>query len=296
MKIARLLVRGKETLALDTPAGLFDIPAYFERAGLARVFQDRLASLEKGETALACSIDGTLLSALEELERTTPGECLIDSPVQYLPPVRRPGRIIAIGRNYLAHATETGYSAPREVLFFCKAPSCLVGHNAPIRIPSWVGRVDPEGELAVIIGKSGRNIPEEAAFEHIAGYSIINDVTARTMQEEDRKRHEPWFRSKSIDTFAPMGPFLVPAGYVSDPQHLSLVTRVNGEVRQSSNTSSMIFSIARIVVHVSKFMTLEPGDVIATGTPEGIRPIVPGDVVEIEIESLGTLSNPVVAE
>jgi len=296
MKIARVLVRGKETLALDTPAGLSDIPMYFERAGLARVFEERLKSLEKGETALACSLDGTLLSALEQLGETTPGEFLIGSPVQYLPPVRRPGKIIAIGRNYLAHAVETGYSAPREVLFFCKAPSCLTGHNAPVKIPSWVGRVDPEGELAVIIGRPGKNISEEDALDHIAGYSIINDVTARTMQEEDLKRQEPWFRSKSIDTFAPMGPFLVPARYVSDPQHLSLVTQVNGEVRQRSNTSNMIFSIARIIAHVSKFMTLETGDVIATGTPEGIKPIVPGDVVEIEIESLGILSNPVVAE
>jgi 2-keto-4-pentenoate hydratase/2-oxohepta-3-ene-1,7-dioic acid hydratase in catechol pathway len=199
-----------------------------------------------------------------------------------------------MGRNYLAHVRELQHEAPKEPLFFSKAPSALVPHEADIMIPAWLNtRVDHEAELALVIGKTCRNVSEQEAVQHIAGYSILNDVTARAMQKEDIEHGNPWFRSKSIDTFCPMGPYFVPADEIKDPNRLDIQLTVNGEVRQKANTASMIFSVSRLVSAISGYMTLNPGDVIATGTPEGVSPIADGDVIEIEITGLGTLKNKV---
>lgn len=210
-------------------------------------------------------------------------------------PLPRPPKIIALGLNYAAHARETGKEPPKEPIFFMKAPTAVIGPGQPVVIPRGVGRVDPEIELALIIGKRGRNIARRRAAEHIAGYTVMNDVTARDMQSRDMAASRPWFLSKSFDTFAPMGPCITLPDEIGEPAHLGLTLRVNGEVRQQSNTRDLIFGIPELIHRLSRYITLEPGDVIATGTPSGIAPIQPGDVMEAEIESIGVLRNPVVA-
>jgi 2-keto-4-pentenoate hydratase/2-oxohepta-3-ene-1,7-dioic acid hydratase in catechol pathway len=221
----------------------------------------------------------------------------IREPFRFNLPITRPGKIIGLGRNYRAHAKEMNRPVPEEPIFFCKAPSSLLAHEEAIRIPSWMdGRVDHEAELALIIGKEGKNIPEEDALSHIAGYTILNDVTARAVQRKDIEEKKPWFRSKSLDTFCPTGPYVVPADLIPDPHNLEIRLTVNGEERQKSGTGNMIFSISHILAHLSRFMTLSPGDMIATGTPSGVSPIKAGDTVEVSITGLGTLRNSVIKE
>lgn len=212
-------------------------------------------------------------------------------------PVMRPSKILCLGRNFKSHAKELDHDVPEEPLFFSKAPSSLVPHEADIVIPHWLdGRVDHEAELALIIGRQGKNIPENEAMSFVAGYTILNDVTARSMQKKDTSENKPWFRSKSLDTFCPTGPYVVPADSVEDPNAMEIRLTVNGEERQKAGTSSMIFKIPEIIAYLSKFMTLQPADVIATGTPAGVSPLQDGDIIEITITGLGTLRNRVVKE
>ncbi|MHC5036462.1 MAG: fumarylacetoacetate hydrolase family protein [Planctomycetota bacterium] len=218
-------------------------------------------------------------------------------PEVLLPPVLSPSKILALGRNYAAHAKEGGQSVPTEPIVFDKLPSSLVGHNAPIILPYWVTtRIDHEVELAVVIGKRVKHVLEEDAQSAIFGYTVLNDVSARDMQVADLKESHPWLRSKSFDTFSPLGPYIVPESHLEDPHDLRLTCKVNGEVRQDANTGNMVFRIPAVISYLSKHFTLQPGDVIATGTPEGIGPIVEGDVVEATVEGIGTLRNPVVRE
>lgn len=213
-----------------------------------------------------------------------------------LAPIKRPSKILALGRNYMAHAVESGYHIPTEPVYFAKANSSVIGPDEPVVYKKVLTRVDPEGELAVIIGKEGANIPEDEAQSYVAGYTIFNDVTARDMQREDLKLSSPWVRSKGIDTFGPMGPWIVLPDEIKEPIELDIETRVNGEVRQKDNTRSLMFKIPKLISYISSFHTLFPGDVISTGTPEGMKPVQVGDVMEVEIEGIGTLRNPVVAE
>jgi len=212
---------------------------------------------------------------------------------KFLPPINRPQKILCIGRNYEAHADELGNVKPKEPLFFCKAPSALIGHEESIRLPKHAGRVDHEGEVAVVIGKSGHNIKENHALEYVGGYSLLNDVTARELQKSDQQAGRPWFRAKSFDTFCPFGPFLVPKESIHDPNNLQLEVTVNGNVRQAGSASQMIFDIASIIAYLSQYCTLEPGDIIATGTPAGVAPLKSGDLVELTVPELGTLRNTV---
>lgn len=206
-----------------------------------------------------------------------------------------PKRIIALGRNYAAHAQETGHRPPKDPVFFMKATTSVIGPGEPVVCPPKVGRIDHEVELAVVIGRGGRRISRARAMQHVAGYTILNDVTARDMQTRDMAASHPWFLSKSFDTFGPMGPCLTLPDEIPDPMQLGLELRVNGEVRQRSNTRHMLFDIPELIRRLSRYITLEPGDVISTGTPEGISPISPGDVMEAEIERIGVLRNPVAA-
>ncbi len=216
---------------------------------------------------------------------------------RYNPPIERPTKIIGLGRNYRAHAKELKHEIPKEPIFFAKSPSAITSHEADIVIPHWLDeRVDHEAELALIIGKKGKNIPEEEAMSYIAGYTILNDVTARAMQKEDLAHSNPWFRSKSFDTFCPVGPFLIPADEVPDPHALEISLTINGKEHQRASTSEMIFKIPEIISYISKFMTLSPGDIISTGTPQGVSPIKHGDVIEVTITGFGTLKNRVVKE
>lgn len=209
----------------------------------------------------------------------------------FAPPIDRPQKILGIGRNYKEHAEELGNEIPKEPLFFCKSPSALIAHEQVIQLPENIGRVDFEGELAIVMGKPAHNISESYAMDFIAGYTILNDVTARDLQRKDIEAGHPWFRAKSFDTFCPVGPFLVPKEEIKNPESLEIEVRVNGERRQQASVSQMIFSIPEIVAYLSRFVTLHPGDIIATGTPKGVGALKSGDVVECEIKSLGVLKN-----
>lgn len=213
-----------------------------------------------------------------------------------LAPIKRPSKILALGRNYLAHAQESGYHIPTEPVFFGKVNSSVIGPDEPVVYKKSLTRVDPEIELAVIIGREGANIPESDAPNYIAGYTIVNDVTARDMQKTDLELASPWTRSKGIDTFCPMGPVIVLPDEIQEPVELDLEMRVNGEIRQKDNTRSLMFKIPELISYISGYHTLFPGDVISTGTPEGMKPVVPGDVMEAHVQKIGVLRNPVVAE
>ncbi|MSR19424.1 MAG: FAA hydrolase family protein [Gemmatimonadetes bacterium] len=202
----------------------------------------------------------------------------------------RPSKIVCIGLNYAKHAAEFGNPIPKEPLIFLKPPSSLVGPGEAIVIPKGVGQVDYEGEIGVRIGKRARHVTKERSWDFVDGLLAINDVTARDLQKADGQ----WSRAKGFDTFCPAGA-VTPLAQV-DRKALSVTTRVNGKVRQQMGADDMVFDIPAIIAHVSRIMTLEPGDLIATGTPSGVGPLSPGDVVEVEIGSVGSISNPVVAE
>ncbi|MBN1459596.1 MAG: fumarylacetoacetate hydrolase family protein [Armatimonadetes bacterium] len=218
----------------------------------------------------------------------------VDRP-RLLAPIPRSPRITALGLNYAAHAKETGKKPPKDPMFFVKLSTSVIGPEEPVIYPKGVGRVDHEVELAVIIGKGGRNISRRKAAEHIAGYTILNDVTARDMQTADMAAARPWYACKGIDTFGPMGPCIVLPDEIHEPVKLKLELRVNGEVKQSSNTRDLIFDIPELIHRLSKLVTLEVGEVISTGTPSGITPLKLGDVMEAEIERIGVLRNSVQA-
>ncbi len=219
---------------------------------------------------------------------------LIPPDTRFLAPLR-PGKIVAIGRNYRAHVAEFDNQMPTEPIFFAKAPSACIGPEEPIVVQEWHGRVDHEGELGVVIGKSARHVSMEHARDYIAGFTVVNDVTARDIQKKDIGAGNPWFRSKSIDTFCPLGPVVAMADALPWPVAVDIEVRVNGQVRQKSNTEKFIFSIPELIAAVSRFMTLDPGDLVATGTPAGVSPIHAGDIVEVTIPEIGTLKNPVVS-
>lgn len=210
-------------------------------------------------------------------------------------PLKRPHKIIALVQNYQDHAAEFGATAPPEPVWFSKLSSSLAPHDSEIVLPAWLeSRVDHEVELAVILGKGGKEIAPQKALEHVAGYSIMNDVSARHLQKSDRENKHPWLRCKNFDTFTPFGPWLVAAAAIKDPQALAIACRVNGETRQNGSTRQMIHPVAKLIAVLSRYMTLEAGDVISTGTPAGVGKLVDGDVVECEIEGVGVLRNRVV--
>ena len=199
-----------------------------------------------------------------------------------------PSKIIGIGQNYRAHAIEMGKGLPEEPLMFLKPRSALISDGAAIVRPGGFERVDYEGELGVVIGTRAARVSKEKALEVVLGYTCVNDVTVRDLQKKDGQ----WARAKGFDTFCPIGPRVVPG---LDPRNLRITTRVNGTVKQDSSTSDLIFDVATLISFCSQYMTLEPGDVISTGTPAGVGNLSPGDVCEIEIEGIGVLRNPVIA-
>jgi 2-keto-4-pentenoate hydratase/2-oxohepta-3-ene-1,7-dioic acid hydratase in catechol pathway len=202
----------------------------------------------------------------------------------------RPSKIVCVGLNYAKHAAEFGNPIPTEPLIFFKPPSSIIGPHEPIVMPKGAGQVDYEGEIGVRIGKRARHVSNQDAWDYVDGLLAINDVTARELQRADGQ----WSRAKGFDTFCPAGA-VTPLAKV-DREALSVTTRVNGQVRQQSGADDMVFDIPSLVAHISRIMTLEPGDLIATGTPSGVGPLSPGDVVEIDIGGVGSISNPVVAE
>jgi 2,4-diketo-3-deoxy-L-fuconate hydrolase len=212
-------------------------------------------------------------------------------------PIDRPSKIVCVGLNYRDHAEEQGARLPEAPLLFAKWPSALIGPGEPIVVPPIVERCDYEAELGVVIGETVRNASVENALEAVAGYICVNDVSARDLQRADRQ----WTRGKSLDTFCPVGPRLVPRSEIADPQSLGIRAILNGRAMQESNTANMIFSVAELIEYITRGITLEPGDLIVTGTPGGVgefrEPQVflqPGDEITIEIEGIGTLTNPVI--
>ncbi len=213
-------------------------------------------------------------------------------------PILRPGKVACVGLNYADHALEQGIEPPSAPIFFQKASSTITGPGEPIELPPNSTHCDYEAEFAVVIGKAGRRIPEEKAYDYVAGYMILHDVTARDMQSADKQ----WFRGKSCDTFAPSGPWILTRDEVPDPHNLAISCTLNGQVMQDSNTSNLIFKVPYLVSYLSQSLAWEAGDVISTGTPPGVgvfrKPPVflkAGDTVSVTVERLGTLTNPVVA-
>jgi len=210
--------------------------------------------------------------------------------VRLLPPCW-PSKIVCVGRNYVEHARELGNDPPSEPLIFLKPPSALSAHGDPIRYPRLSSRVDYEGELGVVIARRARHVKPEQAAQYVLGYTCINDVTARDLQKRDGQ----WTRAKGFDTFCPVGPWIVPYAELAG-RDLRLRTWVDGVIKQDVSTAEMIFPVGEILAYVTAVMTLEPGDLLATGTPSGVGPLAPGAVVRVEIEGIGTLENTVVAE
>ena len=211
-------------------------------------------------------------------------------------PLNRPSKIICLGLNYVDHREESGFQKPQKPLLFSKTPNALTGPFDPIRLPQSSNQIDWEVELAVVIGRAGKRIPARDALAHVAGYTVLNDVSGRQAQFSDAQ----WFRGKSFDTFAPMGPALVTVDEIDNVQNLRLTARVNGEIMQDGNSADMIFDIPALIAYISEDITLWPGDIISTGTPSGVGifrdpPVLlkAGDVVECEVEGIGTIRNPV---
>lgn len=247
--------------------------------------------LEAGEPAAA--------RAAAALREPPPAAILERDAVALRAAVPNPRKIVCIGLNYRDHAAETRQALPEVPTVFAKYPNVLIGAGEAIVIPPGTEQVDYEAELAFVIGRRGRYIPEANAMEHVAGYACFNDVTARDVQ----RRTPQWTLGKSFDTFGPLGPALVTADEVPDPQALAIRLTVGGDTLQDSSTSGMIFPVPRLVAYLSEVMTLEPGDVVVTGTPAGVgfvrtppRFLRAGETVRVEIERVGVLENPVVAE
>ncbi len=233
------------------------------------VFQDHVGPLE-----------GDIFGEFRRLEAGMPIERVkLHAPVL-------PGKIIAVGRNYVEHAKERGAEVPEIPLIFFKPPSSVIGPGDAIVLPPQAKQVDHESELAVVIGKKGRWIPAEEALGYVFGYTAANDVTARDLQQKDGQ----WTRAKGFDTFCPLGPWI---DTDLDPSDTLVRCRVNDEMRQMGSTRDMVFPVQQLIAYISSVMTLEPGDVILTGTPAGIGALKNGDVVEVEIEGIGKLINPV---
>jgi 2-keto-4-pentenoate hydratase/2-oxohepta-3-ene-1,7-dioic acid hydratase in catechol pathway len=275
------LITGERVVDAASAARAADLPAEIDWTSNRQIIQlspDQQSKLESAAHKLASSSD-------LKLDEAVLG-----------PPIPDPDKIICLGLNYRSHAEEAGFSPPEVPILFAKYRNALNGPSSPILLPKLSRNIDYEGELAVVIGHPGKEIPEVDALKHVAGYMALNDVSARDLQ----MRTGQWLSGKTLDSFAPCGPALV-VNEIHDPQTLRILTRVNGQTLQDGRTQDMIFPVAGSIAYISQLMTLQPGDIIATGTPDGVGfkrnpPIFlhHGDLVEVEIEGIGILKNPVV--
>lgn len=255
-------------------------------SGFGRIQQD-----EDGVNVISMGED--IVEFLSGRETPTDGATVPLSSLELIAPVPRPGKIICVGLNYRDHAIETGKPIPEEPVLFAKFANSVTGDGAKVVLPALSAEVDWEAELAVIVGSTACKVPVEQAMDHVAGYTCANDLSARDLQRQGGQ----WTRGKAIDDFLPMGPYLVTADEIGDPQNLSISCRVNGSIVQESDTAQMIFGVADLISTISQTLTLEPGDCIVTGTPPGVgmamdppRFLESGDVVVVEIERIGTLT------
>jgi len=283
MRLLSRAVEGEERLAvLDSAGDAIDVA-------------DLLGDGPWTMTRLLASVDESLAAVRGALDRGTNAIRRDPSTLRLLPPIVRPGKIVAVGRNYREHAAEEGKAVAEDPILFTKFTSALVGDGAEIVWrASDTSQVDYEAEMAVVIGRIARNVSVDDALDHVLGYACLDDVSARDLQFADGQ----WVRGKSLDTFCPFGPWIVTADEIPDPGALGIRCLVNGEVLQDANTSEMVHDVPALIAFCSRFMTLEPGDVIATGTPGGVgvfreppRFLGDGDVVVVEIDGLGRLTN-----
>ncbi len=295
MKLVRYRDKATENYGVLTPDKVVCLPILAKH--LKTQFPERL----EGLVALGAK---AIEDAENLLEKATENDVrnfsLPINQVTLLAPIEFPHKIVCLGLNYKDHAAETNSAIPDEPIIFMKPHTTIIGPNETIVKPSFVRQLDYEGELAIVIGRKAKNVPVSDAKSHIFGYTILNDVSARDIQFKDRQ----WTRGKSFDTFAPTGPCITTLSQLQDPSDLSIHTWINNELRQNSTTRNMVFNVYEIVHHLSRVMTLEPCDIIATGTPAGVgyfikpepRFLQAGDVVKIEIEKIGALENSVVEE
>jgi len=269
----------------------------------AAQFDDRTVGLGGSGFDDMISLISGGAEALDAVRRWSDGSMPVGEvdlgSVGYLSPIPRPPKIICIGLNYRDHAEESNLPIPEVPTVFCKFPTAVTGHNCPVILPKVSSKPDYEAEFAVVIGQGGRHIAEHDWRKHVFGYTILNDVSARDYQMATSQ----WMIGKTFDTFAPIGPAIVTADEIEDPHNLDISLRLNGEVLQNSNTRNLIFQIPRLIAHLSSVFTLEPGDIIATGTPAGVgfarkppRWLQPGDDMLTHIQGIGDLHNPIVAE
>ncbi|HEU5299652.1 MAG TPA: fumarylacetoacetate hydrolase family protein [bacterium] len=294
MRFCTYQAKGEARVGVVAGEAIVDLQTLARRRRLQSVPQDMLELIAEVPTLELRALARDAEALAEAGKDTMPL-----ARARLLAPIPRPRKnIMCMGRNYVEHAKESGSAPPEVPVFFTKPPTAVIGHEAPVTHHAVTQQLDYEVELVAVIGRRGRDIAPEKALEYVFGYTIMNDVTARDLQ----RRHNQWFKGKSLDTFAPMGPWIVHRSAVPNPQKLALSMRINGEVRQSSSTASMIFSVARLISVLSAGMTLEPGDLLATGTPEGVamgmqppKWLQVGDTMEAEVEGIGTLRNRVAA-
>jgi len=294
LKLATLMRDGTPRLGVKVEGGIIDIERALEATGGSRdgVPIDPMAAIRTGEAGIAA-----LGRLLEECPATAGAPYLVpEDQVSWGPCVPAPGKIICVGLNYRAHAEETGKTPPETPVLFSKYANALNAHLQPVRGTHLTDQLDYEAELCVVIGKRTSGVSEAEALDQVFGYCCANDISARDLQN----RTSQWLLGKTGDGFCPLGPYLVTADEVGDPQRLAIRSIVNGEVRQQSNTGDMIFGCAELIAYISRHFTLEPGDIILTGTPAGVAMGMPGkpylragDTVTVEIERLGALTNPI---
>lgn len=297
MKLVTIVRDGQQTLGIATEHGILDVAAALAESpaeGISTSVMDVISGGKQATEALE-----NYAASLPLAER--PAYVLDEESVEWGPCVTHPNKIICVGLNYRKHAEETNAPIPEYPILFNKFNNTLTGHKQEIAVPKVTEKLDYEAELVIVIGSKAKDVKKEEALDYVFGYCAVNDLSARDLQ----MRTPQWLLGKTCDGFSPLGPYLVTADEVGDPNNLAIRAIVNGEVRQDSNTSDMIFACDEIVSYISQYMTLEPGDIILTGTPEGVvlgyPPekqvyLQPGDEVTIEIEKLGKLTNRFIAE
>ena len=303
MKWIRFSHRNRTVVGMIHPSGYWDLEALLEHCAQGSFETAPFASGSMRQWLQWLSMPGSaelLQKALEQAPDSIHQSQFVHDPpaCRLLAPIHDPGKIICLGLNYADHAAEQGKAPPDKPMIFAKYASCIIGPDDPVILPSrYTRKVDYEAELAVVIGRKSKGVAESEAANCVAGYTIMNDVTARDFQSEDKQ----WVRGKSCDTFAPIGPHIVTADEIPDPHNLRIQLRLNAQTMQNSSTAQLVFKIPFLISYLSRTMTLEPGDVISTGTPPGVgvyrQPplfLKAGDRMEVEIERIGILSNPVV--
>ncbi len=291
---------GVPSIGVELESGILDVPdaaSHFGRKYHVRghSFPTTMMDLLQWESGI-----DVVRQIVQRYKKTPVGERIMTRPLSSVTldaPISRPGKIVALGKNYLDHVEETGSEAPTFPVVFAKFPSSVIGPDDSITIPEVSSKIDWEVELGVVIGKTCKSVNEKKALDYVAGYTVINDLSARDLQKDDGQ----WVRAKSLDGFCPMGPCIVTQDELGDASNLKMHTKVNGVLKQDSSTSNLIFNVPKIVSYLSNSFTLEPGDVIATGTPSGVgfvrsppEFLKVGDKVELYIEKIGYLRNKII--